>query len=125
MGLVLAGACGGDSDVECKLGELTGAWRFHYVELDGSCGPISDETAVLGGAGNGACVYYAEDTSADQCETTLDFECPTTDNDGSQRWVMVLEQVADDRIEGSATVQVEHAVYGACRSTYDVTVTAL
>src|SRR5688500_9375198 len=57
--------------------------------------------------------------SADRCEQTLDFTCSTTDGEGTQRWVMVLEQVGEDHIVGTGTVQLDHP-QGTCRSTYDL-----
>jgi hypothetical protein len=112
-------SCGGE-DFECAIGELTGTWRFSYDEQNGNCGPIADETAVFDpGAPTGCDENYSE-VSADSCRLDLDFECPLADGQGSQQWVMVVEQTADDRLDGTATVQVSHPTIGTCRSTYDI-----
>jgi len=127
VAVVLAGAIGcdgGDAFEDCAIDALTGAWRLSYTETDGTCGPIQDETFILGGTGDGACTEHANTISDDRCEQTLDFTCPTTDGAGTQRWVMVLEQVGEEHIAGTGTVQLDHPE-GTCRSTYDLDLQAL
>lgn len=109
----------------CSIGSLTGTWRFHYTETNGNCGPISDETGILGvGSGSSSCTTAYKRISADQCRMDAEFTCPTTDQQGTVSWVLVLEQVSNVQITGSGTVQGIHPA-GTCRSTYAITVTRL
>lgn len=127
--IVLSVACSSSNDgdappVTCKLGELDGTWQVTYVEKDGTCGKIADETVVLSpGAAADAqskCTYNAQSVSPDKCRIDLDYTCPLATGAGSQHWVGALRHVADARVLGSMSVQV---VLGGqtCRSTYDVT----
>ena len=59
-------ACGGDP-FTCAIGSLTGTWRTHYVQTDGTCGAIPDETTILGGSGSGGATYTQQQISADHC----------------------------------------------------------
>lgn len=120
---VLAGGCGG-SDFECAIGELTGSWRLHYEETDGTCGAIADETALFDPAGAlpGNCVTNADNLSADRCEYDLDYTC--TEPTFTQRWVSHFEQIDEDFMRATATLTFTDAA-GSCRSTYDVTITKL
>ena len=128
---VALAACGGSdsgegSDFTCAIGELTGAWRLSYVELDGSCGPIPDETFIAppGGAGDPACVVDYNSISADKCQLETDVTCPTLDNLGTQTWVWSIRQTGSGLLEGSATLQLNHTS-GICRGTYDMTMSQL
>lgn len=123
-------ACGGSDDQgsfsDCGLGELTGTWRMHYEETDGNCGAVADETAVFdpGAPLAPGCVNHSQSVSDDRCRMDMSFECPTTDEQGSQAWVMVMRQIARDRLEGTGTLQLDHPDV-LCRSTYDLTVAKL
>ena len=47
---------GGSSGFTCSIGTGTsGSYRFHYVETNGTCGAISDETSVPGTAAPTGC----------------------------------------------------------------------
>lgn len=123
---VALGACSSSSDDKpfaCALGELRGTWRIAYVETDGTCGALADETVVLsdGAAAQSAstCTTTTSEISADKCRLDTDTTCPLTGATGAQRWIGSLRHVADGRLSGSMTVQVTGA--STCRSTYDVT----
>lgn len=132
--LAVCAACGGsDSDgaaappqFECAIGQLTGTWRAQYVETNGTCGPIADETFIAGVPDpSGQCTVTTSQVSSDRCRIDIAFNCPTTDGQGTVAWVVVLRQTSQTQLSGTGTVQVNHAVLGTCRSTYDITVTRL
>lgn len=113
-----------DEAVTCKLGELDGTWLVTYVEKDGTCGKIADETVVLSpGAAAEAqskCTYNAQTVSPDKCRLDLDYACTLATGTGSQHWIGTLKQVANARLSGSMSVQI--VLNGqTCRSTYDIT----
>jgi hypothetical protein len=127
---LVAVACGGDDDEsfrDCGLGQLRGTWRIRYTETDGNCGPISDETAVFDPDAPlpAGCTRQAQSVSADKCRMDLAWTCPTTDGAGKQAWVMVMLQRSHTRLEGTATVQLDHPSLGSCRSTYSLAITKL
>jgi hypothetical protein len=128
---VFIAACGcssaGDQEdsFTCTIGSLTGTWRTHYEETNGNCGPIPDETNVFKpGPPDPACTVRTDKVSADRCRYDSDWTCPTTDKNGTQQWTVVMRQTAAGRLEGTGTVQLNHAT-GTCRSTYNMTVTKL
>lgn len=120
---VLVAACGGDPepgvDFECRLGELRGAFRAHYVEqANGSCGPLADEIVILDPAGSPDCTVLAQDVSADRCSMSIHGRCATATGDTlDSTWAM--RHVEPARIEGSVSLSLP----GTCFSTYDVTMT--
>lgn len=125
----LAVGCGSDvgDDFTCAFGELTGVWRFSYVETDGTCGPISDETAVFdpGADLEDGCVEHYAEVSANLCRIEFDIECAVTQN-GTIRQIGVWEHVAPEEIFGTITMTgdiPEDDFY--CRSTYSVYVVKL
>lgn len=133
--LALVGsACGGsdtsnppppppDPGFTCSIDSLSGTWRVHYVENDGACGPISDETVLISTFGAG-CTVHSRVVSSDRCRIDYSLMCPTVDNQGTSNWVVSLQQTSATHLVGSGTVQVVHPV-GVCRSTYDITATKL
>lgn len=128
LALLLLGACSSDDDkFACVLGEVSGTWRANYDELDGNCGSIASETTSLGSGKGGAdpCTYFTSEVSEDKCKLDFDYSCPTTDGKGTQRWTGATNQVAEDRMESSATMQIQHPTLGSCRSTYKITLTRL
>jgi hypothetical protein len=129
-------ACGGSSSSDsssnsaltCGLGtgSLTGTWRTHYTQTDGNCGAIPDETNMMGSSSMPpGCTLAARNVSADNCHLSIDFTCPTSDNLGTQHWVVAYSQVSATEILATGTVQVSHATLGTCRSTYNVDITKL
>lgn len=124
-------ACGSDDDkfTDCHFGDgsLGGTWRTHYVETDGNCGPISDETSVLdtNTPPQPGCTQTTNTISSDKCRADLAWSCPTTDGNGTQSWVVVLTQTGPETIKGTGTVQLNHPTAGTCRSTYAMTLTKL
>lgn len=134
-----ATACGGSSSsgaaapppasFTCNIGNLSGAWRAHYVETNGTCGSISDETVIAGSpAPSSNCTVQTAQVSSDRCKAEWAFTCPTTDGQGTVSWVVVLDQVSDSELKGSGTVQATDPALpppDTCRSTYDITVTKL
>jgi len=119
--ILLLGGCGSDSgSTDCALGQLTGTWRVSYSQINGNCGSIPDETVNTSAPGGGAtCTIAVRTISPDKCHFESDFTCPTTDSAGIVHWVLVMDQVASDLIEGTGTAQLQHPV-GTCRSTYDL-----
>jgi hypothetical protein len=130
FGMSVSGCASDDGNSEfndCAMGDLTGTWRAHYDEVNGNCGPIADETALFdpdADPGPG-CIVNNSIISDDKCRADMDFSCPTTDDRGTQDWVMVMRHVGPGRLSGTATVQVNHPAVGTCRSTYNVTITQL
>ncbi len=128
-GLLLASGCSSvaqPQDFTCAVGKLAGTWRFHYVETSGSCGPIDDETGVFepGTPSAPGCKINSQVISSDKCSVDTNFTCPTADGQATQAWTLALEQVAEDRLTGTGTVQLtNHPTLGSCRSTYTITVT--
>ncbi len=125
--ILLLGGCGSGSNfTDCKLGQLTGTWRLSYSQTNGNCGPIADETVNTSAppGGGASCTIAARSISADKCHFEADFTCPTTDNAGTQHWVIVMDQVASNLIDGTGTVQLQHPL-GTCRSTYDLSMRQL
>jgi hypothetical protein len=120
IALVILVACGSDS-FTCTIGELAGGtWRLAYVETNGTCGPIPDETYNTSTPGGGQdCSIAARTISADKCHLETAFTCLTTDGAGIYSWTIVLDQTAPDRLEGTGTVQLQHPA-GTCRGTYDL-----
>lgn len=124
--VLLLGCGGGEHEefTDCALGQLTGTWRFHYVETNGDCGPIADETVMMSAATEPTGSLAGAQISADRCRMDLAFTAATTDGQGTQTWTTVLFQTGPAHIGGTATVQINHPM-GVCRSTYDVNVTKL
>jgi len=127
---VLAAGCSGADDepfTACKLGQLTGTWRTSYVELDGTCGRLADETVTLSASSvaesQAKCSYAANTISADRCRIEQDFTCPLATGSGQQRWTGVTRHTAEGTLQGTMTVQVTGPLL--CRSTYAVTTTRL
>jgi hypothetical protein len=110
----------------CTIGSLTGTWRVTYVETNGTCGKVADETVVLsatttpGAPGMPTCMIAAADISADHCRIDLDFTCPLNGAPGSQRWIGATHQVSATELTSSLTLTVTSPTLGACRSTYAV-----
>lgn len=110
----------------CTIGSLTGTWRVTYVETDGNCGKLADETVVMsaaaspGAPGTPSCTFAANEISADHCRADLDFTCPLTGVAGTQRWVGATRQVSAGELSGSMTLTVTSPSLGPCRSTYAV-----
>jgi hypothetical protein len=124
--LLLSGCGGGSSSFQCSIGSLTGTWRLHYDQTNGTCGTIADETFIIGALGSGAgCTSQAQTISSDHCRLDTAFTCPTTDSLGTQAWVISLTQNSPTQLGGSGTVQVNHPTLGTCRSTYNLTVTKI
>jgi hypothetical protein len=137
-----AAACSDDSepfdDCSLGLGERSGIWRTSYTETDGTCGPIPDETTVVGHDPSEGCTITYEAFSEDRCRGETSFTCLSTDptriymlSEGeepplnvSQSWTVVLNQVSATKLTGTGTVQLE-SPRGTCRSTYAITVTQL
>ena len=120
--------CKRDDFSDCNLGSITGTWRTHYDETNGNCGAIPDETNISTSTtmpSDSACTVTTNVLSDDKCHLDRQFECPTTDGLGTQSWTSAITQTAAGRIEGSATVQLQHPSIGTCRSTYNVTITQL
>jgi hypothetical protein len=129
-GVLLAVACGGgdneDEDFTCALGELAGTWRLHYVETDGTCGPIEDQSGIFNpGEPAPGCTLDSRIISADKCRLDTAFTCPLADGLAFQGWTIVLTQVASGRLSGTGTAELNHPSAGSCRSTYDIMVTRL
>jgi hypothetical protein len=131
VGLMLA-SCGGGSSggapapapFTCAIGELTGAWLVHYVETNGNCGPLNDETVLAGvPQTSSGCTVQSQQISTDKCTLDIQATCPTTDGLGTQTWVDALHQVSSTKLTGTGTVQVNHPTLGICRSTYNITIT--
>jgi len=134
VAVLLAAVCSctvvdGDDEpfADCGIGTLSGSWRIQYAESGGECGAIPDETGVEAptaspGAG---CSVQSSTISEDNCELDRSFTCPTADGLGIGAWIVALRQVSDTRLEGTGTLQVNHSTLGACRSTYDITITKL
>jgi hypothetical protein len=125
--LLTAAACGSsdDDNFTCVLGELTGTWRVHYDETNGSCGPLEDETGIFGLEVPPGCDVQSRSISDDKCGADMAWACPTTDDLGTQQWVMVVEHTKQDRLSGTGTMQLVHPSLGTCRSTYAITITRL
>lgn len=128
FGVAIA-ACGAEDDkfTDCHIGELTGTWRTHYTETDGNCGPISDETGIFDPNAPlpAGCTSQGSSVSANKCRGDIAVTCPTTDNNGTQAWVIVVTQTGPGSLKGTGTVQLNHATLGNCRSTYSMTLTKL
>lgn len=123
----LAGCGSADEEfTDCRIGELTGAWRMTYAETNGNCGAIADETAIFdpNSGPTPGCVVHSSSVSADKCEGQVDSECAFPDGDGSVRWVMVLDQISPAALSGTGTVQVSSSQL-TCRSTYNLDMTRL
>ncbi len=120
-----AGSGGGtDPGPTCSIGSLTGTWRLHYVQMDGTCGPIPDETGHVDGTLSPTCTLTYRQVSADHCGLEMSFTCPTLDGQGTYTWVLAVHQASDTKLLGSGTVQVVDPAI-TCRGTYDLTVTKL
>lgn len=107
------------------MGSLTGTWRVTYVETDGTCGKVADETVVITSGKSGAtqpastgCTYAADEISADRCRADLDFTCPLTGVAGTQRWIGATHQISATELTSSMTLTVTTPNRGTCRSTY-------
>ena len=121
--VVLAGCSSSDpAPFTCAMGELRGTWRAVYMQTNGNCGKVADETIVLSASTAGEasqCTYAAQQVSADKCRIDLDYTCPLTGQPGTQRWVGAMHHAAAGTVTGSMTVSA--AGSATCRSTYDVT----
>lgn len=110
----------------CTIGSLTGTWRVTYVETDGNCGKVADETVVLssaatpGAPGTPACTIAANQVSPDHCRIDLDFTCTLNGAPGTQRWIGATRQVSATELSSSLTLTVTSPSLGSCRSTYAV-----
>jgi hypothetical protein len=128
LGGIAASCSSSDSSEQfknCAIGSLSGTWRTHYADSDGNCGTIPDETTAFGAPPPAGCVVHSSAISADKCRMDLDSTCPLADGKGTQRWTLVLRQVAANRLEGTGTAQVNHPTLGTCRGTYSVTMSKL
>jgi len=124
--LVVLFGCGGQGEdfSDCSIGRLTGTWHMQYVEASGTCGPIADETVMMGATDTSGSVLHGALISPDRCQMDAAFTSPTLDGLGTQTWTMVVYQVGLERLEGIATVQIVHPM-GVCRSTYDIVLVRL
>jgi hypothetical protein len=128
--LLVASGCNtvpNDENFDCAVGKLSDTWSFHYDETSGTCGPISDETGVFepGTPSAPGCKIASQMVASDKCKVDTTFTCPTADGQAVQNWTLTLNQVGEDRLTGTGTVQVNHPTLGNCRSTYSITVTRL
>lgn len=109
----------------CTIGELTGTWRVHYTETDGTCGKLADETMVMSAASKtpqtSQCTYAASQVSQDKCRIDMDFTCPLTGIPGTQHWAGLYKQTGDGLLQGTFTAQASSPTAGTCRSTYSIT----
>lgn len=128
-GLALFGCSSSHStppSVHCAQGELTGTWRLHYTEVDGTCGPIQDETVNLTAVNTpgspsspSACTTASDQVSSDKCVRETDFTCPPADGEaGTVHWTLSTKQVSDTEIQGTGTVEIRLGTR-YCRSTYN------
>jgi hypothetical protein len=122
-------ACGGSDDpavspLQCSLDDLSGTWRLHFAETNGTCGAIPDTTVTSGVADTTACTVKKDVVSPDKCREEFDLVCPTDDLLGTVEFVGVLTQRSESVVSGSTTVTVTHPEV-TCRSTYDVSLTKL
>lgn len=110
----------------CTIGSLTGTWRVTYVETDGTCGKVADETVVLssaatpGAPGTPSCTIAANQISPDRCRIDLDFTCTLNGVAGTQRWIGATHQLSATELSSSMTLTLTSPSLGSCRSTYAV-----
>ena len=127
---LLAGGVAGCSGAaepfrDCHMDSLSGTWRVAYRETNGNCGAISDEmvntSAAASGSTASSCRSLSYGISSNKCRVEQSFTCPTTGGGGTQAWTLVNQQMSPTAISGTGTVQISDSVYGACRSTYELT----
>ena len=127
---ILCSCFAGEADepfADCAIGELTGEWQTHYVEKSGECGAIPDEMTSTDPSSppRAGCSVQKSTVSTDKCQLDRSFTCPTADGLGIGAWIVAFRQVAETRLEGTGTAQINHSTLGACRSTYEITMTKL
>ena len=111
-----------DEGPKCNIGQLTGAWHIIYLETDGMCGPITEQTVMMNGqppGGGDVCKFTKNSVSADKCSTVQEFTCPLASNTGNQQWTGTMRTVDETKLQGSYTLQVSGSA--TCRSTYAIT----
>lgn len=131
--LAMLAACSGTDEkpfTDCRIGELTGTWKQHLDEIDGTCGKASDVTVILnpiaasdGGVDQNGCSTPIRSVSADKCRIDMQIAC--ANKDGKSRFIYVLKHTAATQLTGSVQFENDDRVYGYCRSTYNVTWTQL
>jgi len=110
------GGGGGDKSF-CSIGNLQGIWGIHYLETNGTCGPLPDQRAGAGRPVPYNCTVHSAPISADRCSIEVDASCPTIDGRGMQDWVITMRQTSYTRLEGRGALQIT----GVCASSYDMT----
>lgn len=111
-----------DDGPKCNIGQLTGAWRITYLETDGACGAITEQTVTMSSqppGGGGTCMFAKNEVSADKCTTAQAFTCPIAGSTGNQQWTGTMKTVEETKLQGTYTLQVTGAA--PCRSTYTIT----
>ncbi len=107
---------------ECHLNESNGYWTFHYQEVSGTCGPLQSESGYvnLTDLAGPSCQYTYQNVDEDSCTADSQFVCTTADGYGQLHWTVSLDQGSETFVQGTATVTLNHAVYGSCSSTYTI-----
>ncbi len=125
--VVLLSACGEDDDefTDCTIGSLPGTWQTHYDLEGGNCGPVPDQTGLVGPDVPVRCTIQSQTISEDRCRIDYSYSCPMPDGQGTQTWTILLKQTSERKLEGKGSVQVNHPVQGTCQGSYDMTVTRL
>lgn len=126
---LILSACGGEAsrsfseDFVCWYENPGGTWRQTYEELEGTCGPIPGAVFMLiegvDLAGGPGCALLRQNVEHTQCLRGAEFQCPTIDEMGQQRWNLTLQNMDDALVEGMGSVVIQHP-QGTCQSTYQI-----
>ncbi|HEY6557543.1 MAG TPA: hypothetical protein VI072_09730 [Polyangiaceae bacterium] len=115
-----------ESFKDCHFGELSGTWRIEYQDQrppGQGCGQIPTQTGLLDEDSLGpGCQIDQSNVSPDKCQLDMQARCPTSDQLGTQTWIVRIRHVAVDELQGTGQLAINYPT-GACQSTYAIKAT--